>query len=136
MSESRDVTWKDVWTGYLIALVGTAAFGGAVLVSMKPNMWRFAAASVLALVIAGFWVARGSDRWEGLSATLVTILYFVTVSIILILGMMYEFLPDPLPGLPRGDSTFYFVWPLAQLLGAVVGATLGRGRGAKTTEPV
>jgi len=94
-------------------------------------MWWLAAASAVALFVAGFRLARRSNHWEGLSATLVTILYYVTATVILIIGMMFEVLPDPLPGLPKGDSTFFFVWPLAQLISTVLGATLGRRRGAQ-----
>lgn len=138
MSESQDVVWKDVWTGYLIGLLGSAILGGAVFALIGANMWWLAAASAVALLVAGFRLARQTGRWEGLSATLVTILYYVTVTLILIIGMMFEVLPDPLPGLPKGDSTFFFVWPLAQLISTVVGALLGRRWGvqpvAETTE--
>lgn len=89
-------------------------------------MWWLAVASTVALLAAGFQLGWKTGRWEGLSATLVTILYFVTITVILIIGMMFEVLPDPLPGLPKGDSTFFFVWPLAQLSGTVVGALLGQ----------
>jgi hypothetical protein len=134
MSESRDVIWKDVWTGYLVGLLGTAILGGAVFVVVGANMWWLAAASAVALLVAGFRLSRRSGRWEGLSATLVTILYYVTVTVILIIGMMFEVLPDPLPGLPKGDSTFFFVWPLAQLVSTVVGALLGRRRVQRVAE--
>lgn len=138
MSEPRDVIWRDVWLGYGIGLVGTAVLGGMIFLLLGANMWWLAAASAVALLVAGFLLPRQTGRWEGLSATLVTILYLVTISIILIVGMMFEMLPDPLPGLPKGDSTFFFVWPLAQLTSTLVGVLLGRrwgtGRATEATE--
>jgi len=138
MSTPQDVIWRDVWIGYLIGLLGTAVLGGGIFFVVGANMWWLAAASAVALLVAGFQLARRSNHWEGLSATLVTIFYFVTATVVLIIGMMFEVLPDPLPGLPKGDSTFFFVWPLVQLISTVVGATLGRRRGTlqvtETTE--
>ncbi|MFQ5813914.1 MAG: hypothetical protein ACE5I2_12130 [Anaerolineae bacterium] len=136
MSEPRDVIWRDVWLGYGIGLLGTAILGGGIFAMLGPNMWWLAAASVLALLVAGFQLTRGTGRWEGLSATLVTIVYFVTTTVILIVGMMFEILPEPLPGLPKGDSTFFFVWPLAQLASTVVGAFLGQRWGIRRTAEV
>jgi len=125
MSQLRDVIWKDVWIGYLIGLVGTAVLGGIAFLAVGPNMWWLATASAVALLAAGFRLSRRTGRWEGLSATLVTVLYYLTATAVLIIGMMYEVFPDPLPGLPKGDSTFFFVWPLTQLISTLVGASLG-----------
>jgi len=131
MSQLRDVIWKDVWIGYLIGLVGTVVLGGVTFIVLGPNMRWLAAASAVALLAAGFRLSRRTGRWEGLSATLVTALYYLTATVVLIIGMMYEVFPDPLPGLPKGDSTFFFVWPLTQLVSTVVGASLGARSGTQ-----
>ena len=34
-------------------------------------------------------------------------------------------LPDPMPGLATGDSTFFFLWPLLILAAGVVGSIVG-----------
>jgi cation transporter-like permease len=41
--------------------------------------------------------------------------------------------PDPLPGLATGDSTFFFLWPLLILAAGVAGSILG-GRVATRSE--
>ena len=53
------------------------------------------------------------------------ILYNLTVVVALFAGWFFELLPEPLPGLSQGDSTFFFTWPLMQFAVSVIGAIVG-----------
>jgi len=125
MSTQQDVLWKDVWLGFAITVVGTTVLSAIVFAVLEPNMWWFVIASGIAIGFAGFRLGWKTGDWEGISASLITLFTFLLSTLILILGWMWEFVPDPLPGLPRGDSTFYFVWPLVLLICCVVGMILG-----------
>ena len=120
-----DVRWRDVWVGFGAAVAVTLLLGTSLFLMVEQNVWWLALAGVLGLVAGGWLVGRRRGRSDALGGTLVAILYFATVLVVLIGGTLVDVLPDPLPGLPIGDSTFFFVWPLAQLAGAVVGALLG-----------
>ena len=122
---SDDVRGRDIWLAYGASVVVTLALGAALFVSVEQSVWSLALAGVLGLVAGGWLVGRRRGRSDALGGTLVAILYFATVLVVLIGGTLVDVLPDPLPGLPIGDSTFFFVWPLAQLASAVVGALLG-----------
>ncbi len=117
---------------YLLALavsaVGTAALGAPALL-LADNVWWLALASAPSLLAAGFllgWLAREPEPLYG--AVLAT-LYFGIVTGVLFGAELAEALPDPLPGLATGDSTFFFVWPLVILVTGFLGSTLG-GRAA------
>lgn len=125
MSTQQDILWKDVWTGLAIAVGGSIVLGGILFAILDANMWLFVIASDIAIGVAGFRLGRKTGRWEGISATLIALFYYVAAALILLAGMMWEFIPDPLPGLPRGDSTFYFVWPLTLLACPVIGMAIG-----------
>lgn len=122
---SNDVRWRDVWFGFGVATAVTLLLGLPLFALVEQSVWWLALAGVLGLVAGGWLVAHRRGRNDMLGATLVAILYFATVLVILFGGTLVDLLPDPLPGLPIGDSTFFFVWPLAQLAGAVVGGVLG-----------
>lgn len=122
---SNDVRWRDVWLGFGVAVALTLLLGAPFFALVEQNVWWPALAGVLGLVAGGWLVARRRGRRDALGATLVAILYFATVLVVLVGGTLVELVPDPLPGLPIGDSTFFFVWPLAQLAGAVLGGVLG-----------
>lgn len=122
---SEDVRWPDAWLGFGVAVAVTLLLGAPLFALVEQSVWWLALAGVLGLGAGGWLVARRRGRSDALGATLVAILYFATVLVVLIGGTLVDVLPDPLPGLPIGDSTFFFVWPLTQLGGAVVGALLG-----------
>ncbi len=131
-----DIAWREVWAGYVLAVAGTAVLGGALFLN-QPNVWRVALAGLVSLLVSGFvagWKARTA---EPLNGALISVAYLVTTAAVLFGGEILGILPDPLPGLPRGDSTFFFVWPLGQLVAGTVGSALGgwlaltRGGGAR-----
>ncbi|MBI3969943.1 MAG: hypothetical protein HY332_01530 [Chloroflexi bacterium] len=130
---ARDVDWRGLAWGLLVAVAGTLVPGAALLAATR-SVWAVAAAGVVSL-LAGSWLAgRRFGRPELLVGATLGVLYFAAAAAVLLGGTLLEALPEPLPGLPVGDSTFFFVWPLTQLAAAVSGALLGgwhasRGRG-------
>lgn len=120
-----DIAWTAVWTGYAIAAMGTLLAGAWGLASAGKGMWWVANAGVCFLVVGGLAASVLAKTAEPLNGAFIAVLYFATFTLIIFVGEFLALLPDPLPGLPRGDSTFYFVWPLAQLAAATVGAVAG-----------
>ncbi len=125
---AADVGWRDVWIAYAASVVVTLALGSVLFAIVEQSVWWVALAGVIGLLAGGFIVARRRGRSDALGGTFVAIVYFATVLVVLVGGTLLDVLPDPLPGLPIGDSTFFFVWPLAQLAAAVLGALLGHRR--------
>ena len=124
-SAKRDIAWRAVWSGFAIALVGTLVAGGAGLAFAAQGMWWVANCGMASLFIGGLaagWLARTP---EPLNGAFIAAFYFGTVTLVVFAGEFFALLPDPLPGLPRGDSTFFFVWPLGQLASSTLGAVVG-----------
>lgn len=119
-----DIQWRWVWFGYGAALVGTLVLGGELFLAYE-NLWWVALASIGVLFLAGIVVGFKAKSAEPLNGAFIAVFYFATVAAVLFGGELIGRLPDPLPGLPRGDSTFFFVWPLGQLAAATLGAVLG-----------
>lgn len=125
MSSQADVIWKDVWLGFGIALAGTVVVGAVLTLAAGPHMWWLVVANAAGLLAAGYLLSKRAAQFMGIAVALVTLFCYGLGALVLILGLMFEFLPDPLPGLPRGDSTFFFVWPVVALLGTLIGAAFG-----------
>ena len=123
-SQGQEIPWVNVWVALLISVVGTTVPGG-ILYALDQNVWWIALAGIASLFAGGAYVGSRSGEPEPLYGTLVATLYFGLVAGILFGGTLAEALPDPLPGLGIGDSTFYFVWPLLQLIAAVAGSVVG-----------
>ena len=125
MSLSRDIAWRAVGLGYALALGGTlgAALWG--LAAAGKGMWWVANWGALSLFIGAAAAGFAARSAEPLNGAYIAVLYFGTAILIVFGGEFLGVLPDPLPGLPRGDSTFYFVWPLEQLAAATLGAIAG-----------
>ena len=120
-----DIRWKAVGAGYLVAAVVTIGAGIPLLV-ITDSSWMLVVASLVALLGAGLVVGRRSGRQLAIiNAALTGILYYFTTALALFVGWFFQWLPEPLPGLPQGDSTFFFAWPLLQVVVSVVGAILG-----------
>jgi hypothetical protein len=123
-----DVRWGDVWSGYAVAAIVTAVLGTLVFL-LDQNVWWVSVASMVALVVGGSVAGFRARQIEPLNGALLICVFFGTEAVILMLGTALEGtaigLPDPLPGLAIGDSTFYFVSPLGQLASAVLGSVLG-----------
>jgi hypothetical protein len=123
-----DVRWRDVWSGYAVSVLGTAVLGALVLL-LDENVWWVSVVTMVALVAGGSVAGFRARKIEPLNGALLACVFFGTEAAILMVGTAMEGtavgLPDPLPGLAIGDSTFFFVSPLGQLVSAVLGSLLG-----------
>lgn len=108
----------------VISAAGTAILGGA-LMFLLDNVWWLALGGLLSLLGAGVFLGRRCREAEPLYGVLLAIFYFGFVVVGLFGGELAERLPDPLPGLSIGDSTFFFVSPLLMLVAGVAGVVLG-----------
>jgi hypothetical protein len=128
----RDIAWGAVWAGLAIALLGTVAAAAWALAFAGKGMWWVANLGNLSLFCGALFAGWRSGTAEPLNGAYIAVFYFSVATAVVFGGEFLRILPDPLPGLPRGDSTFFFVWPLAQLaagtIGAVVGGVLARRR--------
>lgn len=122
---TQDIAWSAVWLGYGIALLGTFAVGGLGLLTLNEGMWWVAGWGMMFLFIGGFVAGTVARTAEPLNGAFIAVFYFGTTMVVIFAGEFFAVLPDPLPGLPRGDSTFYFVWPPGQTVTATAGASLG-----------
>lgn len=121
---SWGVPWRQVLVALGISLAGTVVLGSLLFLSLQ-NVWWIAVAGFASIFSGGFYISRASGVSEPVFGTLLAILYYGVVVGILFGGTLTELLPEPLPGLGVGDSTFFFVWPLLQLAAAVSGNTAG-----------
>jgi len=120
-----DIAWAAVWSGFTIALLGTLAAATWAIGFAGRGTWWAANLGTLSLFCGALFAGWRAGTAEPLNGAYVAVLYFSTAAAAIFGGEFLGVLPDPLPGLPRGDSTFYFVWPLAQLAAGTLGATFG-----------
>lgn len=120
-----DIAWGAVWLGYCAALIATLIVAGWGLFFGSRGMWWVAGWGTAFLFAAGFWAGYRARDAEPLNGAFIAVFYCAALIVVVFGGEFFALLPDPLPGLPRGDSTFFFVWPLAQLAASTVGAILG-----------
>ncbi len=116
--------WTDVGAGLAVTVVGTAVLTPIVLL-LDANVWWVSAVAMLSLAAGGFVAGLRAGQIEPLNGVLVVAVFFIVETAILLVGTAVEKIEDPLPGLTLGDSTFYFVSPLGQLLSAVAGSLVG-----------
>ncbi|MEE9324059.1 MAG: hypothetical protein V3U90_00685 [Dehalococcoidia bacterium] len=124
-SARRNVPWRHVWIALAISVAGTTILGGGLFI-IQQNVWWIALGGIVSLFGGSIYLGWRSGESEPLYGALLAILYFGPAVGILFGGMLAnveEF--DPLPGLGRGDSTFFFVWPLLQLVASAAGAVIG-----------
>ncbi|MCH7946156.1 MAG: hypothetical protein IIC73_09125 [Armatimonadetes bacterium] len=119
-----DVRRTDVAAGLVVTVIGTTALTPVVLV-LDANVWWVSAVAILSLAAGGFVAGLRAGQIEPLNGVLVVAVFFIAETAILMVGTATEWLPEPLPGLTQGDSTFFFVSPLGQLAAAVAGALVG-----------
>ena len=113
---------------YLLALTASAALTATLGVPpflLADNVWWLALASAPSLFTAGFLLGWRTREPEPLYGAVLGTLYFGIVAGVLFGAELAEALPDPLPGLATGDSTFFFVWPLLILVTSFVGSMIG-----------
>ncbi len=120
----RATPWRPVGVAVALSVAGTVMFGGALFL-FQQSVWWIAVGSLLSLLGAGAYLGWRSGEPEPLYGALLAVLYFGLVAVILLGGELLEALPDPLPGLSIGDSTFFFVSPLLMLVAAVAGTIAG-----------
>lgn len=124
---------RTLLTALATSMAGTAALGGALYFLLAHNVWWVAVASAPSLVAAGFYLGWRVGEPEPLYGSILSTLYFGIVAVVLLGSTWAGKLPDPLPGLATGDSTFFFLWPLLILVTGVAGSILG-GRVAARSE--
>ncbi len=119
-----DVRWVDVWVGFAVAAGATAVLGPLVLY-LSDNSWWVSVVSILAVGAGGAVAGMRAKQIEPLNGALLMALVFTVEAAIALVGEVMEWVPEPLPGLPVGDSTIFFVSPLGQLAFAVAGSLFG-----------
>jgi hypothetical protein len=118
---TKPVPWRALGLALATSIVGTAVVGGALFL-LQQNVWLLALGGLGSLFGGGVYLGWRSREPEPLYGALLAVMYFGLVVGILFSGELAEALPDPLPGLAIGDSTFFFVWPLLMLVAAVTGS--------------
>lgn len=116
------------WAALAVALawsLGSTLIVGGFLLLILDNIWWGAAVAVAALFGGGFYVGDRTGESEPMYGSMLTAATFGVVVAVMFGGTALEVLSDPLPGLDRGDSTFFFVAPLLLLVGGVAGSIAG-----------
>ncbi|MBI1965391.1 MAG: hypothetical protein HYS46_04010 [Betaproteobacteria bacterium] len=121
----RDIAWAAVWAGFAIALLGTLAAATWAIGFAGKGTWWAANLGALFLFCGALFAGWRAGTAEPLNGAFIAVFYFSVAAAVIFGGEFFGVLPDPLPGLPRGDSTFFFVWPLEQLAAGTLGAMLG-----------
>ncbi|MEK7280946.1 MAG: hypothetical protein AAB037_01160, partial [Chloroflexota bacterium] len=118
-----------------ISLVGTVILGALLFTVLSKNTWWLAVSSGISLVGAGAYLGFRSKETEPLYGTLLAILNFGVAAVFLFGGKLMEMamLEDPLPGMGKGDSTFFFVTPLFMIICGVIGSVIGGSMARKRT---
>lgn len=119
-----DFHWREIWLGFGISLAFTLA-AGLPLTLTSGSIWWLAWCGVGGLFGGAMVAARRARTREPLNGAMIALFYFVVVAAVYLVGLALEVLPDPLPGLATDNSTFFFVWPLAQIVAGTVGALAG-----------
>lgn len=134
-SGPQGTPWGPVWPGLAVALAGSAVLG-TVLVVVTGNVWWLALASTVSLFVGGLLTGLRARELEPLYGAVVGAIVVGLGIIGILVGSTFAVLPDPLPGLPIGDSTFFFVSPLVMVIGGIAGSIVGgriaTGRQGKT----
>lgn len=125
--------WREVGLALALSLMGTAALGGPGLFLLE-SVWWGALAGLVPLFGAGVYLGWRTGEPEPFNGALLALLYYGVMVAALFFGSAALALPEPLPGLAIGDSTFFFVWPLLQLAAAVAGSVAGGLRGRKVRD--
>lgn len=121
----QDIRWAPVGLGFVLGLLGTLVVGLPLLV-ITDDSWLMAIAGSAGLLVGGLVAGRMMGASLAVvNGALIAILYNLTVSLVFFAGSFLQILPEPLPGLPQGDSTFFFAWPLVQFAIAIFGSIMG-----------
>lgn len=131
-----DIRWGTVALGYATGLAGTFVVGLPLLVIMGSS-WLMALTGSIGLFVGGALVGiRVGSSLAVVNGALTAILLNLTVGLAFFIGSFFQVLPEPLPGLPQGDSIFFFAWPLAQFaigtLSAIMASRIFADRHGRT----
>ncbi|MBI4286826.1 MAG: hypothetical protein HY671_00155 [Chloroflexi bacterium] len=133
---AQDIRWAAVWSGYSVGLASTIVVGTPLVLIMRSS-WLLAIAGSAGLFAGGFVTGRKvGSQLAVVNGALMAILYNLTLSLAYFVGSFLELLPEPLPGLPQGDSTFFFAWPLAQFAIGIAAAISGSRKKQTNTRRV
>lgn len=124
MPTGQAIHRRHLAMGLAISVVGTAVLGG-LLFLVQESVWLMSLGGLVSLAGGAAYLGWRAGEPEPLYGALLAVLYFGVVVGILFGGELAEALPDPLPGLAIGDSTFFFVTPLLMLAASVLGSVLG-----------
>ncbi len=122
--QAFDVRRIDVLIGFAVAAGSTAVLAPLVL-AVSNNVWWVSVVAALAIGAGAAIAGLRAKQIEPLNGALLMALFFVAEAAIAMIREVMAWLPEPLSGLPVGDSTFFFVSPLVQLVCAVAGSLLG-----------
>ena len=129
----RDFHWRGIRAGAGISLLLTLVLGLPLMIALG-SVWWMAWTGVIGIFTGGLVAGRLAKTNEPLNGAMVALIYCSIIAIVYLVGQATELLPDPLPGLPQDDSTFFFVWPLAQIAAGTVGSLVGGLRRDARTE--
>jgi hypothetical protein len=123
----RDFHWRAIWSGFG-AVAAITVTVGVPLMAVSDSIWWLAWVAVGGLFVGGVLAARIAQTSEPLNGAMIALLFFGVVAVGYLVGQAVEILPDPLPGLAPDNSTFFFVWPLTQIVAGPLGSYVGGRR--------
>lgn len=128
---AEKMPWRRIAIALGLSLAGTGLLGGVLLLALD-NIWWVAVGGNLCLFGGALYLGRATGEPEPLYGTLLAAGYVAVVVVVIFVGTFLAtfetslpILPDPLPGLAIGNSTFFFVSPLLMLVSGVAGAVVG-----------
>jgi len=124
-----DFHWRSIWWGSGVNAVLTLAVGVPLMI-VTDNIWWMAWVAVGGLFAGGVLAARIAQTGEPLIGAMIALIFFGVIAVGYLVGTALEILHDPLPGLAPDNSTFFFVWPLTQIVAGPLGSFVG-GRGSR-----
>jgi hypothetical protein len=124
MAPGRDFHWRAIWWGFGTSTVLTLIVGVPLMI-VSDSIWWLAWVAVGGLFVGGVLAARIAQTSEPLNGAMIALLFFGVIAIGYLVGQALEILPDPLPGLAPDNSTFFFVWPLTQIVAGPLGSYVG-----------
>ena len=124
VTPTGDFHWRAIWWGFGVSAAITLTVGVPLMI-VTDSIWWLAWVAVGGLFVGGVLAARIARTSEPLNGAMIALLFFGVVAISYLVGQAVEILPDPLPGLAPDNSTFFFVWPLTQIVAGPLGSYVG-----------
>ncbi len=124
VTPAGDFHWRAIWWGFGASGAITLIVGVPLMI-VTDSIWWLAWVAVGGLFVGGALAARIARTSEPLNGAMIALLFFGVVAVGYLVGQAVEILPDPLPGLAPDNSTFFFVWPLTQIIAGPLGSYIG-----------